>query len=261
MSSPNAAELSVEAAWFIAEAVGAGTFPWVLGVTTPPHPVRPDDVPLEPAVADWIRVVCHPEQWYEMRCVSTRNGSGDLLRGIIARRGEHVVVALRNAQLITFTEMAIHDAAALVPVLTVGLENRPPASFPDFRIPARVGARADAQLRAGAELSTVMDYLGIPRAAREMVSAVFAGPRSYVEIVSGQNRDGSTTTSPVGVAVVDCEYGRVLVTPDKADDGEWISTFTPGSPAAIARAVDTLAATLPEGRWFSGAGLFRELVH
>ena len=32
---PNAVELTVDHAWFIAETIGAGTFPWVLAITTP----------------------------------------------------------------------------------------------------------------------------------------------------------------------------------------------------------------------------------
>ena len=34
-SEPNAVELTVDHAWFIAETIGAGSFPWVLAITTP----------------------------------------------------------------------------------------------------------------------------------------------------------------------------------------------------------------------------------
>ncbi|PRC50891.1 ESX secretion-associated protein EspG, partial [Mycobacterium sp. ITM-2017-0098] len=54
----------------------------------------------------------------------------------------------------------------------------------------------------------------------------------------------------VGVSVVDTTLGRVLVSPSKAFDGEWISTFVPGVPIAIAAAVERLTATLPDGPWF-----------
>ncbi|WP_198157898.1 ESX secretion-associated protein EspG, partial [Mycobacterium celatum] len=56
------------------------------------------------AVADWIRVVCFPERWLDLRYVGPANdsGPGEMLRGIIARRGDKTVVALRNAQLVTF---------------------------------------------------------------------------------------------------------------------------------------------------------------
>ena len=34
-AKPNAVELTVDQAWYIAETAGAGTFPWVLAITTP----------------------------------------------------------------------------------------------------------------------------------------------------------------------------------------------------------------------------------
>jgi hypothetical protein len=127
-AKPNAVELTVEQAWFIAESVGAGTFPWVLAITSPYADaaergaflatqnaelarmgmVSADGV-VNAAVADWIRVVCFPERWLDLRFVGSAAASGgdDLLRGIIARRGDKTVVALRNAQLVTFTARPI----------------------------------------------------------------------------------------------------------------------------------------------------------
>ena len=277
--APNAVELTVEAAWFIAERLGAGSFPWVLAVT-PPYRNESEraaflarqtdeltrlgvltDGRVDPAVADWVRTVCHPQRWLELRYVGIASGRTDLLRGIVARRGERTVVALRNAQLITCTAMAVDDPLALVPIVGVGLSGCRPARFAEFALPARVGARADEQLRAGAELAGVLDHLGVPASAHALVESVFTGPRRYVEIVAGCNRDGVSTTSEVGVAVVDSGEGRVLVSPQRAFDGEWISTFTPGTPLATALAVENLNATLPESRWFPSAHLSREFTH
>lgn len=276
--SPNAVELTAEAAWFIADAVGAGTFPWVLAIT-PPYQDGSEragfnarqtdeltqlgvmvDGKIDPAVQEWIRVVCYPEKWLELRFVGSGSGSTDLLRGIVARRGDHTVVALRNAQLVTFTAMAIDDPHALVPVATVGLSNGAPAQFDEFAMPARVGARADEQIRRGAELSTVLDYLGIPPSAHAVVESVFSGRRRYVEIVAGQHRDATHQTTEVGVAVIDTAEGRVVVSPSRAFDGEWVSTFAPGTPFAIAVALQSLTATLPDGQWFPSAHLVRDFM-
>ncbi|MDI3313402.1 MAG: ESX secretion-associated protein EspG [Mycobacterium sp.] len=278
VAEPNAVELTVENAWFIAETVGAGTFPWVLAITTPytdaaaraafldrqrgelsDMGVVGADGAVNPAVADWIRVVCFPERWLELRYVGPAQAAG-MLRGIVARRGDATVVALRSAQLVTFTAMTIDDPRALVPVLGAGLAQRPPARFEEFNLPANVGARADERLRAGTPLADVLGYLGIPESARPVVQAVFTGPRSYVEIVAGQRRDGGYATSEVGVGIVDTTAGRVLVSPSRAYDGEWISTFTPGTDFAIALAVDALTATLPDGRWFPGVRLSRDFT-
>jgi hypothetical protein len=278
-TKPNAVELTVDQAWFIAETVGAGTFPWVLAITTPyvdaaergaflaaqnaeltrMGMVSADGV-VNAAVADWIRVVCFPERWLDLRYVGSAAAAGgdDLLRGIIARRGGKTVVALRNAQLVTFTAMDIHDARALVPILGVGLAQRAPARFDEFTLPAQVGARADERLRNGAALAEVLDYLGIPRSARPVVESVFTGPRSYVEIVAGCRRDGQHASTEVGMSIVDTTEGRVLVSPSRAFDGEWISTFSPGTPFAIGVAVEQLTDQLPDGHWFEGYRLSRD---
>lgn len=281
-AEPNAVELTVDQAWFIAETIGAGTFPWVLAITSPytdaaergafaGHQtaeltrmgMMSADGAVNPAVADWIRVVCFPDRWLDLRYVGSGEvcGAGELLRGIIARRSgktQKTIVALRNAQLVTFTAMDIDDARALVPVLGVGLGQRPPARFDEFSLPARVGARADERLRNGTSLTEVLDYLGIPQSARPVVESVFTGPRSYVEIVAGCRHDGQHASTEVGMSIVDTTAGRVLVSPSRAFDGEWISTFRPGTTFAIAVAVEQLTAGLPDGQWFPGKRLSRD---
>ena len=282
-AQPNAVELTVDQAWFIAETVGAGTFPWVLAITTPyldaaergafmsrqaeeltAMGLMSESGAVNASVADWIRQVCFPDRWLDLRYVAPGDGAGadELLRGIVARRRDSqsgkTVVALRNAQLVTFTAMNIHDARALVPVLGVGLAQRSPAQFDEFSLPARVGARADERLRNGASLAEVIDYLGIPQSARPVVESVFTGPRSYVEIVAGCRHDGRHATTEVGMSIVDTTAGRVLVSPSRAFDGEWISTFRPGTPFAIAVALEHLTAELPDPEWFPGSRLSRD---
>ena len=283
-AQPNAVELTVEQAWFIAETIGAGTFPWVLAITMPYTDageraafmarqaaeltrmgLMSEGGAVNSAVAEWIRQVCFPDRWLDLRYVGSGEalGADELLRGIIARRGDETrktVVALRNAQLVTFTAMHINDARGLVPVLGVGLAQRPPARFDEFALPARVGARADERLRSGGSLAEVIDYLGIPQSARPVVESVFTGPRSYVEIVAGCRHDGQHASTEVGMSVVDTTEGRVVVSPSRAFDGEWISTFRPGTSFAIAVAVEQLTAELPDGDWFPGKRLSRDFT-
>jgi EspG family len=282
---PNAVELTVDHAWSIAETIGAGTFPWVLAITTPYRDAAQRnaffdrqraeltdlglisaDGAVNSAVADWIRVVCFPDRWLDLRFLgpSRSDGPGELLRGVVAHRGTSTdgipktVVALRSAQLITITAMQVDGPLALVPVLCVGLAQRPPARFDEFSLPTRVGARADERLRSGTPLAEVIDYLGIPASARPVVESVFTGPRSYVEVVAGCRRDGRHSTTEVGMSVVDTTAGRVLVSPSRAFDGEWVSTFSPGTPFAIAVAIEQLTASLPDSQWFPGRRLSRD---
>ncbi|OBB03629.1 secretion protein EspG, partial [Mycobacteriaceae bacterium 1482268.1] len=207
---------------------------------------------------EWIRLACHPAQWLELRFVTA---GGDLLRGLIARRGDRTVVALRNAHLVTFTEVDIGDPHALVPIVTAGLSGQAPARFDEFTLPAQVGARADERIRNGTPVDEVLDFLGIPQSACQLVASVSEGRRSYVEIVAGQRRDGHHVTTDVGVGIVDAPEGRVVVCPARALDGEWISTFRPGTPFAIATALDRLIAALPDGSWFPDLQLTRDFDH
>ncbi|MGE0214454.1 ESX secretion-associated protein EspG [Mycolicibacterium sp.] len=270
----NAVELTVESAWYLADVLGAGSLPWVLAVT-PPYSDAADrpafeeaqgaelrrlgvlraDGTVESVVAQWIRLVCRPTQWLELRFVA---GRGAMLRGIVARRTDRTVVALRSGGLITFTAMDIEHPQALLPVLSVGLAGRAPARFEEFSLPARVGARADEKIRNGASVREMLDYLGIPPSARPVVVAAFAEDRSYVEIVAGQHRDGHRICTDVGVSIVDTSAGRVLVSPMKAFDGEWISTFSPGTPIAVSAAVERLTGALPDGSWFPEHAVVRD---
>ena len=60
------------------------------------------------------------------------------------------------------------------------------------------------------------------------------------------------------MSIVDTLAGRVVVSPSRAFDGEWVSTFGPGSPFAIAVAIEHLTALLPGGQWFPGRRLSRD---
>jgi hypothetical protein len=154
--------------------------------------------------------------------------------------------------------MDIDHPHALVPVLSAGLSGRQPARFDEFTLLSRVGARADEQLRNGATLRDLLEYLAIPQSARPVVEAAFDARRTYVEIVAGQHRDGHRVSTDVGVSIVDTMQGRVLVSPSRAYDGEWVSTFAPGTPLAIAGAVERLTAMLPDGSWFPDIQLTRD---
>ena len=132
------------------------------------------DRTVEPFVAQWIQTVCRPSQWLELRFVA---GRGAMLRGIIARNSSGTVVALRNAELLTFTAMDIDHPQALVPVLSAGLSGQSPARFEEFSLPARAGAKADERIRRGTSVRDLLDYLGIPSSARPVVVAAFEGSR------------------------------------------------------------------------------------
>jgi hypothetical protein len=269
----DAVELTAEQAWFVADAVAAGSYPWVLAITPPFSdpaerlPFVAERVPelialgvlrrdgsVDPVVAQWVTTVCRAERWLDLRFVRHT----DMLRGIVACRGGRTVVALRSGPLVTFTELSIDHPQALVPVVTVGLAGRAPARFDEFALPADAGARADQRIRDGAPVRDVLDFLAIPPSARAVVEAAFDADRSYVEVVAGEHRDGQRVATGVGVSVVDTTAGRVVVSPVKAYDGQWVSTFAPGTPFAVATALERLTGSLPGGPWFPDLHLARD---
>lgn len=65
-------------------------------------------------------------------------------------------------------------------------------------------------------------------AAQNVVESAFVGNRNYVEVVAGQRDSTTQQTSEVGISVVDTSAGRILVSPHRAGDGTWLSTFAPG---------------------------------
>ena len=271
---PNAVELTTAQAWFLAERLGAGGLPWVLAITQPYTDLgargafdvqRTDELTrigvlsadgvLNHAVAQWLELICRPRRWLELRWVSA---GGDLLRGLVARGGDRTVVALRNADLFTCTELDVSHPRGLVPALTAGLSGRAPARFDEFTLPAHVGAKADERLRKGESLTDVMAYLGISASARPVVEAAFGAGRSYVEVVAGEHCHGHRVSTEVGFSVVDTAAGRIVVRPVKAGDGQWVSRFQPGTELAVTLAVQQLTATLPEGPWFPSVSLTRD---
>lgn len=266
MPAADAVELSIDSAWYLADVTNAGTFPWVLAVTPPYRDGREWDAfaadqraaltslgivaegEINPTVRQWITTTCRPQRWLELRYLSS---AGDMLRGIVARRAGQNVVALRHGKLITLSAVDILTPGALAAVVTAGLSGRVPASFDEFTVPVAVGARADQRLRAGAALIDVLDHLGIPESAWPVARAAVEGPRHYVEVVAGQHTGATPATTDVGIAVIDTALGRVLVSPTRAFDRQWVSVFAPGSDAAIACSVERLTHALPDGGWFA----------
>ena len=55
-TEPNAVELTVDHAWFIAETIGAGSFPWVLAITTPYSDAAHREAFMESQKAELIRI-------------------------------------------------------------------------------------------------------------------------------------------------------------------------------------------------------------
>ncbi|MGL6236512.1 MAG: ESX secretion-associated protein EspG [Segniliparus sp.] len=274
--SSDAVELTAAQAWLVADLVGAGEYPWPLAITQPfGNPlvagkiidglrqelaglgVLDSDGNVDQRVAAWVRAVCAARRRgetgsFEARTVragsAAPTGRADQLRTVVVCRDDSTVVAMRAGALVTLTNLGPAHPRTLASVLTAGLPGAEPATFRQFSLPTADGALADERLRAGAPAQRVLAGLDLPDEARDTLAAMLAGPRSFVEI-SSVSPDRAAhpetarlgTAADIGIGVLDTVAGRVLVAPSKAPDGQWLSTFSPGTTAAIAAALAALA--------------------
>ncbi|WP_148223332.1 ESX secretion-associated protein EspG [Segniliparus rotundus] len=259
----DAVELTLHQAWLVAELVGAGEYPSSLFITAPFAPghvaepvishVRQELVELgvigpdgkvDKRVASWVSAVCAAQQFFEARTVRGDKNVMDVgsnqLHAFIAHNDSQTVVAMRAGGLVTFTQLGSPHPKTLASVLTAGLPGAKPAKFRQFALPTAAGAKADERLRRGAAPEAVLAELGLSEEARTTLKAMLDGRRSFVEISFGARL---RKTDRVGIGVLDTALGRVLVAPSRAPDGQWLSTFSPGTTPAIAAAVQQLAET------------------
>ncbi len=265
----HAVEVTADQAFYLADRLRAGSYPWRLAITSPyidpaemeafnarcaeqlaDSGVLDGQGRVHPAVADMVRAVCRAHQWLEWLTVIDADR---ILRGVLARTsssGPSAVVALRYAHLVTFTAMQIDHSEGVVPIVTAGLEDQRPASFTEFAIPMDLGVRVDKRIAAGAEVSAVLADLDIPERAAEVMELALDGQRSFVEITAHDVVEGAPHSTDVSVSVINSAAGRILVSPGDEPRHGGDSTFGPGDSFAIAVALRDLTARLPSRSWF-----------
>lgn len=270
-------ELTAQEAWFLADHLHAGSFPWTLAITgaytnpaergffneqmtkqlseessTRPIPVMSENGVVRTDVASWIRTVCASRQWltWQITRSSDPNAIG---RGVLARTDvfPNVVVALRWAQMVAFTPMEVAYSEALVPIITTGIEEKAPARFEDFTIKMDAGARADQLIKDGADSYEVAQSLGVPESAANLMAFARSEEVVNVEVQAHDAVNGSRRETDVSVNLLNTVAGRILVSPPAGglrEGGE--SVFSPADPFAVAVALRDLTARLPSGTWF-----------
>ncbi len=269
MSQHQAVEITAEQAWFLADLLRAGTYPWKLAITTPyadpgDHAVVAqrctDELTAQgivdahgnvlPLVADAIRTVCQSRQRLEWLTVVDQD---QILRGVLARTDTSgsAVVVLRYAQMVTFTPLQLDSGLALVPVVTVGLDDQQPAQFSEFSLSMDVGVALDKRIAAGADIVAELVDLGVPEGDAQVMEIARNGDHPFVEITAQETSNGASHTTDVCVTIINTEIGRILVSvaaDEPREGGE--SVFSPAEPLAVAMALRELTDRLPARNWF-----------
>ncbi|OKH76728.1 secretion protein [Mycobacterium sp. SWH-M3] len=269
MTRFEAVEVTAHQAWFLADYLNAGAFPWKLAVTAPyfdpseqaqfyeksiaeltESGVIDDSLNVKPAAAHSIRTICQSSQWLEWLTIVDAD---QILRGVLARASDSAaVVALRYAQMITFTPLHLTHSEAVVPIITAGLPtDAHPAQFNEFELPMDVGKSIDARIGRGADIVETLTDLGIPEREADIMEIARTGDRITVELTAHEATNGARHQTDVSVNIISTEVGLILVSPLPGQPREGgISVFAPGEPFAIAMAVRDLTSRLPAGPWF-----------
>lgn len=269
MGRTKAVEVTAEQAWFLADHLGAGSYPWKLAITgTYVDPseresfnercrtelaaagVFDEQGNVSPAVAAAVRGICRAGQWLEWLTIVD---AGQMLRGVLARTSaDTAVVALRYAQMVTFTPMQLAHSEALVPIITTGLpEDQHPARFNEFELSMDIGKKIDERVSRGADLAEALVDLGISESDADIMSMARSGKRITVELTAHEAVNGARHQTDVSVNLISTDVGLILVSPTSGSPGSGgVSLFSPAEPFAVAMAVRDLTARLPSGTWF-----------
>jgi hypothetical protein len=269
MARFEAVEVTAYQAFFLADYLGAGVYPWKLAITgayVDPAEREPFNAKcieeltaagvmdtegrVTPSVAQAVRTVCRPRQWLEWYTVVDAD---QMLRGVLARTTPpDAVVALRYAQMVTFTPLQLIHSEAVVPIITAGLpQDQPPAQFEEFELPMDVGRQIDDRIARGADVAETLTDLGIDERAADVMELARTGKRITVELTAHDAGDSGRQQTDVSVNLISTEVGLILVSPPAGEprDGG-VSIFAPGEPFAISMAIRDLTARLPSGTWF-----------
>ena len=268
-SSFPAAEMTTQQAWFLADHLRAGSYPWTLAITAPyTEPgekaafdeqcrtelvatgLIDDDGDVVPAIAAAVKTACQPRQWLQWRTIIDQDR---ILRGVLARTSPpDAVVVLRYAQMVTLTPLHLNGSESLVPIVTAGIpDDQRPARFEEFSIPMDTGKAIDDRIGRGADIVETLVDLGVPEREAEIMELARTGERITIELTAHEATNGAHHDTDVSVNVISTEVGAILVSPPAGEPREGgSSVFAPAEPFAVAMAVRDLTDRLPSGTWF-----------
>lgn len=271
MTRFEAVEITAHQAWFLAEHLHAGSFPWKLAITAPYFDPSERDAfntktqaelaasgvldaggNVKPSVAQSIRTICHASQWLEWLTLDSTDNER-VLRGVLARSSDSdAIVALRYAQMVTFTPLQLAHSEAVVPIITAGLpDDARPARFSEFELSMDVGKSIDARVARGADIVDTLTDLGVPEREADIMAIARSGDRINVELTAHQATNGSRHETDVSVNIISTQVGLILASPVPGQPRQGGTTvWAPAEPFAIAMAVRDLTCRLPSGTWF-----------
>ena len=191
----------------------------------------------DPAVAQMVDTIGRADRTLECRWF--RKAADKMVRFVLCRRGEHHVLAVRDADLVVLQFFA--PQVGLADMVTAVLGPAEPADVEPL-----TGLAAElAQCTTAAEVAA--HGVG-PASARRYVE-ITGDPTGWVEITATQRHPGGTSTSAgVAAGVLDSAWGRLVSLPRRVGS-DLYGSFLPGNTENLQRALDSLLEFLPAGGW------------
>jgi hypothetical protein len=261
--------MTAQQAWFLADHLRAGSYPWTLAITAPYSDpgeragfdekcraelteigIMDEQGHVNPAIASAVVTACQPRQWLQWLTIID---SDQILRGVLARTSPpDAVVVLRYAQMVTLTPLQLSGSESLVPIITAGLpDDQRPAHFEEFFLPMDIGKAIDDRIGRGADIVETLVELGVPERDAEIMELARTGERITIELTAHEANNGARHGTDVSVNVISTEVGSILVSPPAGEPREGGSSlFAPAESFAVAMAVRDLTDRLPSGTWF-----------
>ncbi len=192
-----------------------------------------------PEVAAMVDTLSRPDRLLEGRWWR-RDRGGNMVRFVVARKGERHVVAARDGEMLVLQRVA--PQVGLAAMVTAVLGTAPPADVEPLT--------GIASKLAACKTANQIEKYGIAPASARIYADMIGDPASWVEITATERHPGGTETrADVGAGVLDSTHGRIVSIPRRVS-GELYGSFLPGTPANLQRALDGLVSFLPAGAWF-----------
>lgn len=207
-----------------------------------------DDHTVHPRIAEWIEVLGAPDV---VLYGSIRRGD-NYLQLAVARRDDLHVAASRYHDDVTIEELgrvgSMRDLVERVlplcgpPVEPVGFE---PFTVPTLELIEGLGE----VVRGGHAPAVALGGLGLSAQQRRVMMRAYDNPLTELSLGVIQHDNGGDHIANAAVTVTDTTDGRIVMGPERGDDGTWWTHISPGTTDAVARSLRALVATLPTPTW------------
>jgi EspG family len=210
-----------------------------------------DEHTVHPRIAEWLEVLGAPD--VEL-CGTIRRGNErlDYLLFAVARRDDLHVAASRHDDNVTIEELgqvgSLRDL--VMRILPLCGPAAQPVDFEPLTVPSELLTEGLGEVVRGAHSASVaLGGLGLSARQRRVLMRAADQPLTELSFVVVQHGSRGDHIAKSAVTVTDTIEGRIVMGPERSEDGTWWTHISPGTTDAVARSLRGLVATLPTPTW------------